>query len=264
MSQDRATILLATVPRQSTQRLKLPDERTVLEEANLPPDFAAAIAGLTVEVQVLPEEMAGTRPAMPDETGFLVDPEGNFWNDYAPLRVVLHDPQGRDWRLPRRWLEGPGRTEEREPDSSYAVEAPLEFQENLHLPSFWDLVEINIPENLAARAAGRITAVRVSLAPGVPVKVLWHDPGGTVWRIPHNWRRRRILLPDRESLIEQGVPWDVAEEFSRRVVSVNYHPGSFCCLPDQYRFRDGAGGRYPVNIKDCILLGYGDAEEHFA
>ncbi|MFB3776325.1 MAG: hypothetical protein ACE141_01905 [Bryobacteraceae bacterium] len=252
------------MPEQATQRLKLPDECTALEEANLPADFAAAIAGLAVEVQVLPEEMPGTRPAMPEETGFLIDREGNYWNDYAPLRVVLHDPQGRDWRLPRHWLEGPGRTDEREPDSAYAVEGSLEFQEKLHLPSFWDLVEINIPERVAAGAAGRVTTVRVSLAPGVPVRVFWHDSSGTAWRIPHNWRRRRIRLPGRESLVEQGIPWDVAEEFSHRVVSVNYHPGSLCCLPDQYRFRDAAGDRYPVSIKDCILLGYGDAQEHFA
>jgi hypothetical protein len=46
-----------------------------------------------------------------------------------------------------------------------------------------------------------------------------------------------------------------AEEFSKKVVSVNYHPGSLCCIPDQYRFRDSDGNRYPVYIKDCLLLG---------
>jgi len=141
-------------------------------------------------------------------------------------------------------------------------EKPIEFPERLHLPSFWDLVEINIPEREASRAAGRTAKVRVCFAPREPVKVIWHDSTGTPWRIPHTWRRRRVRLPDREVLIEQGVPNDIAEEFSNRAVSVNYHPGSLCCLPDQYRFRDSAGNRYPVHISGCTLLGYGDAEEH--
>jgi hypothetical protein len=45
---------------------------------------------------------------------------------------------------------------------------------------------------------------------------------------------------------------------------VNCHPGSRCCLPEQYRFRDDEGSRLPVLIRDCVLLGYGDAAEHRA
>jgi hypothetical protein len=64
-------------------------------------------------------------------------------------------------------------------------------------------------------------------------------------------------------LLGQGVPEDIAEDFANRIVSLNYHPGSLCCLPTQYRFRDEMSHRYPVYIKDCVLLGYGDAAEHF-
>jgi len=46
------------------------------------------------------------------------------------------------------------------------------------------------------------------------------------------------------------------------VVSVNYHPGSLCCLPEHYRFRDEERNKWRVKIRDCFLIGYGDAEEH--
>lgn len=257
-------MLPVTVAGQTTQRLRLPAQFIDLEEANLPPDMARELAGCSVDVQVLPEEMPGTRAPLPGEPSRLIDPEGNHWNDYLPLRVIFHDSHGRDWRLPRHWLEGRGSSEETAPDTSYAVHGPLQFVEKLHLPSYWDLIEINLPEREADRAAGRSTSVRVCLAPGDPVKVFWHDPNGAVWRIPHNWRRRRVRLPGRETLLEQGVPWDVAGEYSNRIVSVNYHPGSLCCLPDCYRFRDSEGNPYPVRIQDCVLLGYGDAAEHLA
>ena len=64
-----------------------------------------------------------------------------------------------------------------------------------------------------------------------------------------------------EVLAAQDVPPEIAAKFSEQVVTVNYHPGSMCCLPRQYRFRDGEGGRWPVRVEDCVLVGYGDAEE---
>jgi hypothetical protein len=53
----------------------------------------------------------------------------------------------------------------------------------------------------------------------------------------------------------QGISDDVAKTFENRAVSVNYHPGSLCCLPEQYRFRDEEGNRWPLFIRDCDLLG---------
>ena len=49
----------------------------------------------------------------------------------------------------------------------------------------------------------------------------------------------------------------MARSFANEQAIVNYHPGSRCCLPEQYRFYDDAGRKYPVFIRDCILLGYG-------
>ena len=46
------------------------------------------------------------------------------------------------------------------------------------------------------------------------VRVFWTAPSGTRWRIPHDWRRRRIILPCYDVLREQGIPTDVAAEFS--------------------------------------------------
>ena len=106
---------------------------------------------------------------------------------------------------------------------------------------------------------------RAGLAkPKHPPKIVWRDSTGQAWRIPHDWRRRRVQLPSPEILISQGVPLDVAAAFGNTIVSVNYHPGSLCCLPDQYRFRDEVGNRYPVRMADCILLGYGTQKEHQA
>jgi hypothetical protein len=69
------------------------------------------------------------------------------------------------------------------------------------------------------------------------------------------------MLPSREVLASQGIPEDVAGDYAGMIVSVNYHPGSLCCLRDQYRFRDSDGNRWPVRISDCKLIGYGDQPE---
>jgi hypothetical protein len=71
-------------------------------------------------------------------------------------------------------------------------------------------------------------------------------------------------LPSYEVLVAQEVPEDVAERFAGKVVSVNYHPGSLCCLPDCYRFRDEEKNRWPVFIRDCLVMGFGDAQEYRA
>ncbi len=112
--------------------------------------------------------------------------------------------------------------------------------------------------------AGKPVGVSVTLVAGSPPQVIWTDGEGRAWRIPHEWRRRRVRLPSCDILVAQGVPDFVAKEYARRIVSVNYHPGSLCCMPDRYRFRPESGGRYPVRIADCELIGYGDDEEYRA
>ena len=142
-----------------------------------------------------------------------------------------------------------------------SAHAPME---TLHLPSMWDLSDINIDLGAASAAAGKPTTIEVHAAPNQQVRGLWRDSSGRAWRIPHDWRKRRVLLPAYGLLLENNVPPDVAEEFAGKAVSVNYHPGSLCCLPDGYRFRDGQGGRWPIRAIDCLLLGYGDRNERLA
>jgi len=149
-------------------------------------------------------------------------------------------------------------------EAPYQVTQDLIWAETIHLPSMWDLSDINIEMGAASAAAGRPTTIEVHAAPNQQVRVLWRDSSGRASRIPHDWRRRRIRLPAYDLLLENDVPPDVAEEFAGKSVSVNYHPGSFCCLPDGYRFRDGHGGRWPIRAIDCLLLGYGDRDERLA
>jgi len=72
--------------------------------------------------------------------------------------------------------------------------------------------------------------------------------------IPYAWRSRRVELPERGRLTEGGVPDETAAIYAGRVVSVNYHPGSLCCLLEHYRFRDEKGHLRPVKIRDCSWL----------
>src|SRR5437879_1604536 len=83
--------------------------------------------------------------------------------------------------------------------------------------------------------------VEVRLRPHAPVQVFWRDGAGGRWRIPHVWRCRRIRLPTRHVLVGQGIPSDVATSRACRVVSTYYHPGSLCCWPEHYHFRDEYG-----------------------
>ena len=244
------------------RELALPRDAFRLEEVNLPADLTRCLAGQTVNVQVVPEEAACTRRVEPEDYPLLIDPQGNYWNDWRPVRVLFTDSEGREWRLPRRWL----------PDSPVSSEPPLEAYcgvsnetvcaEAINLPTQWDLWEINIPWEEAVRAYPTHPAmVEVRLSRGEPVKVFWRGASGTVWRIPHDWRKRRVKLPESGVLVSQGIPEGVAAEHASKIVSVNYHPGTLCCLPEQYRFRDGDGHRWPVRIRDCILVGLGDAVE---
>ncbi len=191
----------------------------------------------------------------------LIDEDGVAWNAYSPARVLYTDTGGRVWRLPRHWLSG-GASPVIE-TSQYEVTHELCWLEVWCPPTFWDLSDINIPDS-AASAVGEGIWIQVSVVPGEIPKVCWKDPSGKVWRIPHDWRRRRIKLPDCEGLLRNNLPEDIAEEFGSRIVAVNYHPGSLCCLSNGYRVRDGRGERWPVKAADCVVVGFGDEAERCA
>src|SRR5215813_5612513 len=244
-------------------RLQFPNSTTLLEEVNLPLKVVRSVIGRTVPVEILPEEKAMSRRVdvknvEPDDSPFLIDDSGACWVDYRPVRVRFADEKGRIWRVPRSWAD-------RVPDGSFNLRLPLShdtvFVETLILPTEWDLTDINLPPITAGRVGGHVVSVEVRPSAAGSVKVLWRDPDGKVWRIPHDWRRRRVMLPDREMLVSQGIPDDVAAEYAHKVVSVNYHPGSMCCLREHFRFRDGRGGKWPVRIADCNVVGFGNEPE---
>lgn len=239
--------------------------RHLLEEANLPPELIESLADKPVKAKILAEEIAATRRVESNDCPLWIDPDGNYWNDYRPLRVLFTDQAGQEWRLPRRWaFLSPGNPEPELP-SAYSPEREISFEETLNMPNEWDIWELNIPWDEALRVAGKPAQVQVQITPNEPVKVFWRDSQGTRWRIPRDWRRRRIKLPSYEVLVAQEVPEDVAERLAGKVVSVNYHPGSLCCFADRYRFRDELkGSKWPVLIRDCTLMGYGNEEEHSA
>ncbi len=240
--------------------LQLPGDPLLLEEINLPEELARKLAGTNVTVQVYPEEEAGTRQVESDDYPLLVYPDGSCWNDYRPQRVLFIGPKGRVWHFPRRWLpEWPANVEPAF-DGEPAVSRELAFSEEFQLPTIWDLWANNIPLERANGVPGH-TEVEVRVSPPNLVKIFWRDSEGTAWRLPHDWRRRRIQLPAEKVLAAQGIPPDVAAEYAHRILSVNYHPGSLCCLLEHYRFRDSEGHRWPVKIADCLVLGYGSETE---
>lgn len=242
----------------SISQVQLSDYASSLEEINLPAKLAAKLAGRTASVRVLPEEKPATRRVEPDDFPLLIDPQGNHWNDYRPVRVLYTDPEGKVWRFPRGWLQGPPQGA---PSCPAQVTQAFTLVEKLHMPSDWDLWEVNIPWSQAFRAGGKETEISVYFVPNTTVSVLWTDAELRVWRLPHCWRRRRVVLPAVVTLGREGVPSDIAPRFAGKVVTVNYHRGSLCCYPEHYRFRDEHGNRWPVRIADCRFLGYGDRPE---
>ena len=248
-----------------TTQLRLPDSHTLLEELNLPPEVIHAVRSAIVPVQVFPEEAALSRQVDPqgldpNDSPFLIAPDGNCWIDYRPIRVQYTDPQQRIWRFPRHWLNGVPEA----PCNTLPVTQDIVFSDMMNLPTEFDLADINITSQAAISGARYVVYVEVRVSPDGPVKVLWRDREGTVWRIPHDWRRRRVMLPDKDALLSQNIPEDVAAACAGRIVSVNYHPGSLCCLPEHFRFRDGNGGKWPVRIADCTVIGFGDEPEFHA
>ena len=100
------------------------------------------------------------------------------------------------------------------PDASrYHVTHESSWLESWCPPTFWDLQDVNIDEIPAADGEQGAACIEVSVAPGEIPKVFWKGPSGKAWRIPHDWRKRRIRLPDCEGLLRNGLPPDIAEEF---------------------------------------------------
>jgi len=148
--------------------------------------------------------------------------------------------------------------------SRYEVTQESRWLEDWCPPTWFDLGDANIQFSPGADEEWNPFCVEVSVAPNEIPKVFWRGPSGKAWRIPHDWRRRRIKLPDCAGLLRNGLPPDIAEEFGGRIVAVNYHHGSLCWLSDGYRVRDGQGGKWPVRAADCILIGFGDEAERYA
>ncbi len=249
----------------STQQLALPNEKFRLEEINMPEELAAILAGQTVSVDVFPEEPTVTRRLdrndPPDGMLMFIDGYGRAWNDHWAVRVLYKDSGGRIWRLPRHWLsDGVSPVIEA---SRCAITQESSWLESWEPPTWWDLWDINIRDVLAAKGEQGAADIKVSVAPGEIPKAFWKGPSGKAWRIPHDWRRRHIKLPGCDGLRRNGFPHHIAEEFGGRIVAVNYHPGSLCCLRDRYRVWVGGGGKLPVRAADCVGVGFGDETERY-
>jgi hypothetical protein len=250
----------------STHRIILPSETFRLAEINMPEGLASAVAEPAVDAEVLPEAEAETRRLdlddLPDGLPFFVGDDGTAWNGYWPARGFYTDANGRTWRLPRHWLkQGASPVIE---GNRYEVTHGSSWLESWCPPTLWDVWDANIEEIPGEEGQQGAGDIQVSVAPGEVPKVFWRGPSGKMWRIPYDWRRRRIRLPDCEGLLRNGLPLEIADEFGGRIVAVNYHPGSLCCLSDGYRLRDGRGGKWPVRAADCVVVGFGDEAERCA
>jgi hypothetical protein len=182
----------------STCRIVLPSERFRLEEINMPEELASALAGQAVDAEVLPEAPAGTLcldlEGLPDGLPFLVGDDGTAWNGYWPARLFYADASGRRWGLPRHWhSEGVSPVIEA---SRYDVTNESRWLEFLYPPTWWDLWDVNIQEMPSSDGERGTACIEVNVAPGGIPRVLWRGPSGKAWRVPHDWRRQRIRLPD--------------------------------------------------------------------
>lgn len=244
-----------------TREFRFPEELWRLQEINLPDEVAKSLAGKTVPLEILPEEQAAIRQVDSRTPPYLIAPDGTFWNCERPMQVSFRDFQGGIWRIPRHWVTNDVPVERH---VCYNVTCEHVFPELMVFPTSWDLAEINMPPRVCRMRGGQPhNDFEVTIGPDHPVSVHWSGYGGR-WRIPHNWRRRRIRLPQAEILTAQNVPPEVSAKFGGQIVTVNYHPGTFCCLPRQYRFRDGRDGPWLVRIEDCVIVGYGDTQEKLA
>ena len=195
-----------------TCKIALPSKRFRLEEVNMPEELASALAGRAVDIEILPEVPSGTRRLdladLPEGLPFLMGDDGIAWNGYWPARVLYTGADSRVWRLPRPWL-----TEGAWPvidASRYEVTHRLGWLEVWSPPTWWDLWDINVHDMPVAKGRRGAACIEVSVALGGIPTALWRSPSGNLWRIPHDWRRRRIRLPDCEGLLRNGLPLHIA------------------------------------------------------
>src|SRR6266576_926098 len=122
----------------------VPDQKSLLEEANLPVGLVDRIAGTCVLVATYPEDQPATRRVEPDDFPLLIYPNGDYWNDYRPLRVLYTDEHGQVWRFPRRWLPTLQPISEPSLNQMEPVGKEVPLNEPLNRPWEWALSEINI------------------------------------------------------------------------------------------------------------------------
>jgi hypothetical protein len=82
-----------TTPRsRSSISFFVPEEKFMLEEANLSAELIDQIAGKSVLVETCPEEPPATRRVEPDDFPLLIDPNGNCWNEARRIGAVRLEP----------------------------------------------------------------------------------------------------------------------------------------------------------------------------
>jgi hypothetical protein len=69
-------------------------------------------------------------------------------------------------------------------ESRYSVDGEMTWVEEVHLPSWADLGDINIAPKIALQADGERTPVEVVARPNEVARAFWRDPTGCRWRIP--------------------------------------------------------------------------------
>jgi hypothetical protein len=187
--------------------LRFPADPFRLEEVNLPKEVASAIAGQSVAIEIMaagqPYTYTFETDDLPNGLPVLIDRAGKIWNDR--WRVRTHFATAATGY--GTFLDIGSK------EASTFFTAEMEWTEHLHMPSWWDLQDAKIDTRGSGRSAREVDNCTGSGPPGEAIRVLWTDHPGRTWRIPANWRRKRIRLPGPEALIEVGVPEKIAEEF---------------------------------------------------
>lgn len=166
-----------------------------------------------------------------------------------PVQRFKPRSDGREWRLPRHWL--PVGVSPVIPASRYEAMHESSWMESWILPTLWNLGDMNIQDVPGPDGGLGAPEVEVRVSPGEIAKVLWCGPSGRAWRIPHDWLRRRVKLPGSEGVLRNNLPLDIAEAFANKIVTVNYHPGSLCCLCLQIFCRQHMAVQGTGHSKDC-------------
>ena len=191
-----------------------------------------------------------------------IDGHGRAWNDHRAERVLYRDSGDRIWRLPRHWLsDGVSPVIEA---SRCAITQESSWLESWCSPTWWDLWDINIQERPTANSDQGAAGIEVSVAPGEIPKAFWNGPSGKAWRIPHDWRRRRIKLPDCAGLLRNGFRHGRAgSSAAESSPSTTIRAPSAACTTDTV-VDDEWGAKWPVRAADCVVVGFGDEAERYA